>query len=105
MKAVYLYVDAASGAQIWMRATKVIFWGGVVALGGAVGRMVRGWRKWRVSPYPELAFLVSAYLLVWVPWLLSPRIMFLYHYLPAVPVLCILIAEGVDWGVRKLARK
>jgi dolichyl-phosphate-mannose--protein O-mannosyl transferase len=37
-------------------------------------------------------FLVSSYFLVWAPWLLSPRIMFYYHYTPAIPFLAIALA-------------
>jgi dolichyl-phosphate-mannose--protein O-mannosyl transferase len=39
-----------------------------------------------------LIFLVASYCMVWMPWQLSPRIMFFYHYTPAVPLLSILIA-------------
>lgn len=37
-------------------------------------------------------FIFISYLAVWLPWQLSPRIMFFYHYTPAVPLLVILIA-------------
>jgi dolichyl-phosphate-mannose-protein mannosyltransferase len=36
--------------------------------------------------------LLSLYFLIWVPWLASPRIMFFYHYTPAVPLLCAILA-------------
>jgi dolichyl-phosphate-mannose-protein mannosyltransferase len=39
-----------------------------------------------------LILLFSAYGIVWLPWALSPRIMFFYHYTPAVPFLCIFFA-------------
>jgi len=39
-----------------------------------------------------LAVLTICYFIVWLPWQLSPRIMFYYHYTPAVPFLVILIA-------------
>jgi dolichyl-phosphate-mannose-protein mannosyltransferase len=37
-------------------------------------------------------FLLFAYFAVWLPWQLSPRIMFFYHYTPAVPLLTIILA-------------
>ncbi len=40
----------------------------------------------------RLFYLLFAYLAVWLPWQLSPRIMFFYHYLPAVPLLSINMA-------------
>jgi dolichyl-phosphate-mannose-protein mannosyltransferase len=39
----------------------------------------------------KLGLVVFAYLVSFVPWALSPRIMFLYHYLPAIPFMCIAI--------------
>ncbi len=38
---------------------------------------------------PQLLFVIMAYFIVWLPYTLSPRIMFFYHYLPAVPYLSI----------------
>jgi len=49
-----------------------------------------------------LLFILVTYLSFWTPWLLSPRIMFFYHYTPAVPLLCIILASllvrGWDLG-------
>ncbi len=45
-----------------------------------------------------VAFLLSAYCIVWLPWTVSPRIMFFYHYAPAVPFLAILLS----WSLWKL---
>lgn len=42
-------------------------------------------------------FLVFAYFAVWLPWQLSPRIMFFYHYTSAVPLLSIILAY---WLIR-----
>lgn len=39
-----------------------------------------------------LSILLIMYFALWVPWQLSPRIMFFYHYLPAVPFLIINLA-------------
>ncbi|KAF0154442.1 MAG: dolichyl-phosphate-mannose-protein mannosyltransferase, partial [Elusimicrobia bacterium] len=51
----------------------------------------------RSAGRPELRLPLAAWLLLWAPWLLSPRVMFFYHYTPAVPFLCVLLgwaAEG-----------
>jgi len=40
----------------------------------------------------NILLLLTAYFIFWVPWIFSPRIMFLYHYLPSVPFLVICIA-------------
>jgi dolichyl-phosphate-mannose-protein mannosyltransferase len=40
----------------------------------------------------RLFYLTVAYFSVWLPWQSSPRIMFFYHYTPAVPLLATLLA-------------
>ena len=37
----------------------------------------------------KLGLIVFSYLIFFVPWAASPRIMFLYHYLPSLPFLAI----------------
>lgn len=48
----------------------------------------------------ELLFLLLAYFSTWIVWLHSPRIMFFYHYTPAIPFLCIILALQL-WLLRK----
>lgn len=73
-------------SNIYAMGNPFVFWGGLAALGvmGVVGGMkvMRGVRK-----QGELIFIVLAWGLFFLPWVLSPRIMFLYHYLPAMPFL------------------
>ncbi len=45
----------------------------------------------------SLFFLLLSYFTLWLPWQLSPRIMFFYHYAPAVPLLSIILAY---WLIR-----
>lgn len=53
-----------------------------------------------LSPHNlKILFLLTAYLGMFVPWALSPRIMFIYHYLPALPFLFLILAEFVYEGV------
>lgn len=40
----------------------------------------------------KLGFVIFSYLIFFVPWALSPRIMFYYHFLPATPFLAIATA-------------
>lgn len=49
-----------------------------------------------------LAFAMLMYLSVWLFWQLSPRIMFFYHYLPAIPLGSILLAY---WTAKLLKHK
>lgn len=50
----------------------------------------------------SLLFLILAYFSTWVVWLQSPRIMFFYHYTPAIPFLCLILAAQL-WSLRKRA--
>ncbi len=49
-------------------------------------------RRWAAG------FLVCAYLILWAPWVASPRVMFFYHYLQAAAFLC--VAGG--WALWRL---
>ncbi|MEA2056878.1 MAG: phospholipid carrier-dependent glycosyltransferase [Patescibacteria group bacterium] len=44
-----------------------------------------------------LAFLLFSYFIAWLPWIFSPRIMFYHHYLPAIPILMIIITYFFRW--------
>lgn len=48
------------------------------------------------TAHGALFFLTFAYFAVWLPWQTSPRIMFFYHYTPAVPLLAINLAYWMN---------
>lgn len=60
--------------------------------------------KIKTTVSPNL-FLLFFYLLSWLPWIFSPRIMFYYHYLPAVPFLMIILAGQLNNLNQILAEK
>lgn len=45
------------------------------------------------------ASLLGLYLFLFVPWLLSPRIMFYFHYLPATTILVVMVSEFLTRSV------
>jgi dolichyl-phosphate-mannose--protein O-mannosyl transferase len=108
LRPVYVYADYDEPGvlrNIYMLGNPLIFWGGAAAALWSLSQWLillqqrqptekvkREAEQWR--------FLLLAYLLPWVPWMASPRIMFFYHYLPAVPFLCLLLA----WQLNRLAR-
>jgi dolichyl-phosphate-mannose-protein mannosyltransferase len=53
--------------------------------------------KEAIQPYQRLVFVLLAYVSTWILWISSPRIMFFYHYTPAIPLLMIVLAY---WLVR-----
>lgn len=72
-------------ANIYAMGNPAVWWAGLVAVGVALAAAVKKRRK-------ELAFLLFAYFAFWLPWAASPRVMFIYHYLPAFPFLVIILA-------------
>jgi dolichyl-phosphate-mannose--protein O-mannosyl transferase len=91
LRPVYMYVDTAvpdKVAAIYNLGNAVILYFGFFAVLWNLWRLVfeKGERGWQTG------FILFAYFMLWVPWLFSPRMMLFYHYLPAVPLLCIMLA-------------
>jgi dolichyl-phosphate-mannose-protein mannosyltransferase len=51
---------------------------------------------WHLSRRDGLFVVLLGYFAFWLPWFASPRIMFLYHYAPSVPFLCLALAFQLD---------
>ena len=85
VRPVWLYVRDGPGntiANIYNLGNSVVLYFGVVAMATLAVRQFRR-RSWAAL------FLLAGYLILWTPWAFSPRLMFFYHYLPAVPLLCV----------------
>ena len=86
-RAVFFYVLSreAQRMEIWTIGNPVVFLGGVVSL---LVLAVRARRDrlvaWGVVPWAVLA--------LFIPWVLVPRELFLYHYVPVVPFLALALA-------------
>ncbi|MGA3291703.1 MAG: glycosyltransferase family 39 protein [Candidatus Microgenomates bacterium] len=85
IRPIYLYTSDEVGglvARIYAMGNPVVFWFGLVSVMSCA-----------IYSYLEknrnLGLVVFSYLIMFVPWAVSPRIMFLYHYLPAIPFLAI----------------
>ncbi|MCB9801762.1 MAG: phospholipid carrier-dependent glycosyltransferase [Pseudomonadales bacterium] len=103
MRPVWFYVGQNNGhtVNIYAQGNTMLFWIGAVSLAGVLSLLYRLWRATKkplqtlgqlTTEGGALLFILISYLVVWLPWQLSPRIMFFYHYTPAVPLLCILLA-------------
>ncbi|MCB9850243.1 MAG: glycosyltransferase family 39 protein [Phycisphaerales bacterium] len=70
----------------------VYAWGNPIIWGAGLGALI--FALYHVLRYRDEAVLIvlAGYLAFWAPWLASPRIMFLYHYLPSLPFLYIALA-------------
>jgi 4-amino-4-deoxy-L-arabinose transferase-like glycosyltransferase len=87
IRPVYLYTsDEISGfvSRIYMMGNPFVFWFGLASiLTSAVYAYLEKNKK--------AGFVVFSYLIFFAPWAASPRIMFLYHYLPSIPFLAIAV--------------
>jgi dolichyl-phosphate-mannose--protein O-mannosyl transferase len=67
---------------IYALGNPFIFWAGVLAVSFIIGKYMEEKKR-------EYLLLLLGYFIFWVPWIFSPRILFLYHYLPSIPFLSI----------------
>ncbi|MCX6706128.1 MAG: glycosyltransferase family 39 protein [Candidatus Woesebacteria bacterium] len=85
IRPIYLYTsNEVNGmvSRIYAFGNPFVFWFGLISvfLSGIYAFYERN---------KKLALVIFAYLIFFVPWAASPRIMFLYHYLPSIPFLAI----------------
>lgn len=85
IRPVYLYTSDEVGgfvARIYAMGNPLVFWFGLSSV-------ITGFIYALIEKNKKIGFIVFSYLIFFVPWALSPRIMFFYHYLPSVPFLAI----------------
>lgn len=97
LRPVWLFAQENGGlvANIYAMGNPLVFWSGLAALGimGVVGV---------IKKQKKLLFVFMAWGLFFLPWALSPRIMFLYHYLPALPFLSLALGWFLSFQNKKL---
>ena len=85
LRPIYLYdgqiIDGLV-ARIYAFGNPLVFWFGLFSV-------IMSFIVSAVERNKKLGFVVFSYLVFFLPWIASPRIMFLYHYLPSIPFLCI----------------
>jgi len=69
-------------SRIYNLGNPIVFWFGLVSL-------LSSFLLSFLNKNKTLALVVFSYLIFFIPWSASPRIMFFYHYLPSVPFLAI----------------
>ena len=85
VRPIYLYTSSEVGgavSRIYAMGNPIIFWAGLASITISFVFAL----KFRIK---KLALVIFSYLVFFVPWAASPRIMFLYHYLPSIPFLAI----------------
>lgn len=85
LRPIYLYdgqiIDGLV-ARIYAFGNPVVFWFGLFSI-------IFSFLISALERNKKLGFVVFSYLVFFLPWIASPRIMFLYHYLPSIPFLAI----------------
>jgi dolichyl-phosphate-mannose--protein O-mannosyl transferase len=86
-RGIWYYVDhrRREGAFIFGNGNPLLYWPMVVAVGWVV---IDWWGRRSTA----LLVLVIGFFGQWLPWTLSPRGTFIYHFLPAVPLGCMALA-------------
>jgi len=103
IRPVFYYVDRTNGyvANTYNLGNPLLYWFFPLAL---VAAAILIFKRRDLA----LALILAAALINWLPWALSPRGMFFYHFLPTVPFMVLMVAYGLSllWrsGSRWLAR-
>lgn len=88
---IWLYTSGESNgfiSNIYAMGNPIVFWSGFASVFISIYYSFRNRSK-------NLGLIVFSYLIFFVPWAASPRIMFLYHYLPSIPFLTISLAHAL----------
>jgi dolichyl-phosphate-mannose-protein mannosyltransferase len=87
LRPIWMYAGSAAPgetANIYNIGNSVVLLSGLVAVYWLLFKeKKKTWSRW---------FVLLCYFLLWLPWVFSPRIMFSYHYGPAIPFLCMILA-------------
>ena len=92
LRSVYLYLGSGEkeSAHIYAIGNPFIWWSGCVFLALSVVQVIR-------KELPALAFVTLSVFAYWLPWALSPRkLVFVYHFLPSLPFVLLIIAYFLD---------
>ena len=91
-------------AHIYNLGNPAIFWGGAITVVYQLANWIRSVLEAKLrgrtlmdslKNHLNVPFLITSYLMMFLPWIFSPRILFLHHYLPALPFLCLIIAKAI----------
>ena len=88
---VWYFVDYQKNniANIFASGNPVVFWTGSIAV---ILTIVEAVKKKSMN----LIMILLGFFIFWLPWALSPRIMFLYHFSPSVPFLSLALGHQLN---------
>ena len=90
LRPVYLYQDYHGGvvSNIYALGNPMFFWSGLAAMGATLWLFIK-------EKFAVFFVLILGYVVLFIPWAASPRVMFIYHYLPSLPFLAIALSYVV----------
>ncbi len=93
LRPVWVHVERFDGliGNIYAMGNPLPWWAGLGAVFVLLCELARRSAQLRALR-ASLLFTLLLYFVFWVPWIFSPRIMFLYHYLPALPFLYLMLS-------------
>jgi len=93
---VWYFVDYQKDkiANIFAFGNPVVFWGGTIA----ILLTVRDYLKRRSG---SLLLVLAGFFFLWLPWAISPRLMFIYYFSPSVPFLSLALGYQLSLGLEK----
>ncbi len=97
---IWYFVDYQKNmvANIFASGNPAVFWIGTASIILTVWEFVKKRSK-------NLLIIVLGFLVFWLPWAISPRIMFLYHFSPSVPFLCLSLGYQLNVLINEGKRK
>lgn len=86
---IWYFVDYQKNsiANIFASGNPALFWAGSVAIIISVINILRAKSRSYLKNISGLFIILLGFFAFWLPWAISPRIMFLYHFSPSVPFL------------------
>ncbi|MDO8503697.1 MAG: phospholipid carrier-dependent glycosyltransferase [bacterium] len=90
VRPLFAFTESFDGkvANIYLQGNPLLWWAGVLSVLWLVLNIRKESRTVRV--------VLLTYFVMFLPWAFSPRVMFIYHYLPALPFLFLILAWFMD---------
>lgn len=98
-KPVWLYVSELGGGRVSTVSAfgnPAIWWVGLITVIIAFERVIH-------SKDSKVVFLLTLFAFQWIPYALFSRALFIYHFYPNVPILCLVIANHIfiSWETKR----
>lgn len=93
---VWYFVDYQKDkiANIFAFGNPAVFWGGTIAI------LLTIW-DYLKRRSGSLLLVLAGFFFLWLPWAISPRLMFIYYFSPSVPFLSLALGYQLSLGLEK----